>query len=101
MDKIKILWADDELDFLKSHITYLEDKGYSVQTVSNGQDAVDKINEEAFDVVFLDESMPGLTGLETLQEIKKIKSSLPCVLITKNEEEDLMEDWLADSRLFD
>jgi CheY-like chemotaxis protein len=95
MEKIKILWADDELDFLKSHITYLEDKGYSVQSVSNGNDAIDKVLEESFDVVFLDESMPGLTGLETLQEIKKIKSSLPCVLITKNEEEDLMEDAIG------
>lgn len=95
MDKIKILWADDEIDFLKSHITYLEEKGYSVQSVSNGRDALDKVQEESFDVVFVDESMPGLTGLETLSEIKKIKSSLPVVLITKNEEEDLMEDAIG------
>ena len=95
MEKIKILWADDEVDFLKSHITYLEDKGYSVQSVSNGQDALDKAIEESFDVIFLDESMPGMSGLETLQEIKKIKSNLPIVLITKNEEEDLMEEAIG------
>ena len=95
MEKIKILWADDEVDFLKSHITYLEDKGYSVQSVSNGRDALDKVMEESFDVVFLDETMPGLSGLETLSEIKKINSSLPIVLITKNEEEDLMEDAIG------
>jgi len=95
MEKIKILWADDELDFLKSHITYLEDKGYSVQSVSNGQDAIDKVLEESFDVIFLDESMPGLSGLETLQEIKRNRSNLPIVLITKNEEEDLMEDAIG------
>lgn len=95
MDKIKILWADDEVDFLKSHITYLEDRGYQVLAVSNGQDALDQIEIENFDVVFLDESMPGLSGLETLQEIKKIKHSIPIVLITKNEEEDLMEEAIG------
>lgn len=95
MDKVKILWADDEVDFLKSHITYLEDKGYQVHSVSNGQDALDKVQEENYDVVFLDESMPGLSGLETLQEIKKIKNTIPIVLITKNEEEDLMEDAIG------
>lgn len=95
MDKIKILWADDEVDFLKSHITYLEGKGYEVHTVTNGRDALDKVREEPYDVVFLDESMPGLTGLETLSEVKKIHSNLPVVLITKNEEEDLMEDAIG------
>ncbi|MFY7860854.1 MAG: response regulator, partial [Chitinophagales bacterium] len=95
MENIKILWADDEIDFLKSHITYLEEKGYSVQAVTNGRDALDKVREEVFDVVFLDESMPGLTGLETLSEIKKMKSNIPVVLITKNEEEDLMEDAIG------
>lgn len=74
MEKIRILWADDEVDFLKSHITYLEDRGYQVVAVSNGQDALDQVQEENFDVVFLDESMPGLSGLETLQEIKKVKT---------------------------
>jgi CheY-like chemotaxis protein len=95
MEKIRILWADDEVDFLKSHITYLEDRGYQVVAVSNGQDALDQVQEENFDVVFLDESMPGLSGLETLQEIKKVKNSIPIVLITKNEEEDLMEEAIG------
>lgn len=95
MEKIKILWADDEIDFLKSHITYLEEKGYNVQSVSNGQDALDKVLEEPFDIIFLDESMPGLSGLETLQEIKKVRQNIPIVLITKNEEEDLMEDAIG------
>lgn len=95
MGKIRILWADDEVDFLKSHITYLEERGYEVKAVSNGQDALDLFQEEKFDVVFLDESMPGLSGLETLQEIKKLKNSVPIVLITKNEEEDLMEEAIG------
>ena len=95
MEKIRILWADDEVDFLKSHITYLEDRGYHVVAVSNGQDALDQVQEENFDVVFLDESMPGLSGLETLQEIKKVKNNIPIVLITKNEEEDLMEEAIG------
>jgi CheY-like chemotaxis protein len=94
-DKIKILWADDEKDFLKSHIVYLTEKGYDVKSVSNGLDALDKMEEEPFDVIFLDESMPGLTGLETLQKIKLLRPNIPVVLITKNEEEDLMEDAIG------
>ena len=84
MSKIKILWADDEIDLLKPQIMYLESKGYDVTSVSNGLDAIDKVKEEDFDVVFLDESMPGLTGLETLPKIKDIKKFLPIVMITKN-----------------
>lgn len=95
MSKIKILWADDEIDLLKPQIMYLESKGYDVTSVSNGLDAIDKVKEEDFDVVFLDESMPGLTGLETLPKIKDIKKFLPIVMITKNEEEDLMEDAIG------
>ena len=95
MEKIRILWADDEVDFLKSHIIYLEDKGYQVSSVSNGNDAIQMIKEEPFDIIFLDESMPGLSGLETLQEIKRIKPNIPVVLITKNEEEDLMEEAIG------
>jgi DNA-binding NtrC family response regulator len=95
MEKIRILWADDEVDFLKSHIIYLEDKGYQVSSVSNGNDAIQMTKEEPFDIIFLDESMPGLSGLETLQEIKRIKPNIPVVLITKNEEEDLMEEAIG------
>ena len=79
------------VDFLKSHIMYLEERGYKVKSTTNGQDAIDKVIEEPFDLIFLDESMPGLSGLETLQELKKIRPNIPVVLVTKNEEEDLME----------
>lgn len=95
MNKIKILWADDEIDLLKPQIMYLETKGYTVTPVNNGLDAIDKVKEEDFDVVFLDESMPGLTGLETLPKIKAVKKFLPVVMITKNEEEDLMEEAIG------
>ena len=95
MSKIKILWADDEIDLLKPQIMYLESKGYEIIPVSNGQDAIDKVKEEEIDIVFLDESMPGLSGLETLPKIKEIKQHLPVVMITKNEEEDLMEDAIG------
>ncbi|MGB0885726.1 MAG: response regulator, partial [Chitinophagales bacterium] len=95
MSKIKILWADDEIDLLKPQIMYLESKGYHITPVTNGLDAIDKVAEEDFDVVFLDESMPGLTGLETLPKIKDLKKFLPIVMITKNEEEDLMEEAIG------
>lgn len=95
MSTIKILWADDEIDLLKPQIMFLENKGYEVIPVTNGQDAIDKVNELELDVVFLDESMPGLSGLETLPKIKAIKNHLPIVMITKNEEEDLMEDAIG------
>jgi CheY-like chemotaxis protein len=95
MSKVKILWADDEIDLLKPQIMFLESKGYEVIPVTNGQDALDKVKEMDLDVVFLDESMPGLSGLETLPKIKQIKQHLPIVMITKNEEEDLMEDAIG------
>lgn len=93
---IKILWADDEIDLLKPQLFFLEKKGYTVTTVSNGHDALDALAEETdIDVVFLDESMPGLTGLETLARVKKINASLPVVMITKNEAENLMEEAIG------
>ena len=95
MDKIKILWADDEIDLLKPQLFFLEKKGYEVVTVSNGHDAIDLFQQENIDVVFLDESMPGLTGLETLAKIKEINSIVPIVMITKNEEEDIMEQAIG------
>lgn len=95
-NNIKILWADDEIDLLKPQLFFLEKKGYEVTTVSNGHDALDVINDnERIDVVFLDESMPGLTGLETLSKIKEIKSNIPIVMITKNEAENLMEEAIG------
>lgn len=95
MTKTYILWADDEIDFLRPHILLLEGRGYRVKTVSNGNDAVDSFKNEQFDLVFLDENMPGLTGLETLTILKSINPTVPTVLITKNEEEHLMEEAIG------
>lgn len=95
-NNIKILWADDEIELLKPQLFFLEKKGYEVITVSNGHDALDVIDEDSeVDVVFLDESMPGLTGLETLSQIKKKKAHIPIVMITKNEAENLMEEAIG------
>ncbi len=96
MSKIKILWADDEIELLKPQLFFLEKKGYEVVTVTNGHDALDTFDEDkTIDVVFLDESMPGLTGLETLMKIKEKNSLIPIVMITKNEEENLMEEAIG------
>lgn len=95
MNNINILWVDDEIEVLKPQIIFLETKGYNVISVTNGQDALDKCREEPIDLVFLDESMPGMSGLETLTEIKAINNNLPVVMITKNEEEDLMEEAIG------
>ncbi len=86
----KILWADDEIDLLQPYIIFLEEKGYSVTTATNGKDAIDLCQNEVFDIIFLDENMPGLSSLETLTEIKAIHPNIPMVMITKSEEEDLM-----------
>lgn len=96
MDKVKILWADDEIDLLKPQMLFLQQKGYEVVTVTNGHDALEECEQQKdFDVVFLDESMPGLTGLETLTRIKEIYPSLPVVMITKNEAEHIMEEAIG------
>lgn len=96
MEKVRILWADDEIDLLKPQILFLQNKGYDVTTVSNGYDAIEECdNNRDFDVVFLDESMPGLTGLETLSKIKGQYPNLPVVMITKNEAENVMEEALG------
>ncbi len=95
MDKIKILWADDEIDLLKPHIIFLEQKGYGVVTANNGDDVIDIIKGDIFDIVFLDENMPGMSGIETLAEIKKMQPSLPVVMITKSEEESIMEEAIG------
>ena len=96
MEKIRILWADDEIDLLKPQLMFLEKKGYEVTTVTNGYDALEEFEEQKdFDVVFLDESMPGITGLETLAKIKNISPHLPVVMITKNEEENVMEEAIG------
>ncbi|MBI1183969.1 PglZ domain-containing protein [bacterium] len=95
MRKIKLLWADDEIDLLKPHIMLLEQKGYAVDTAVSGSEAIEMVEENLYDVIFLDENMPGLTGLETLAEIKKNHASLPVVMITKSEEEYLMDDAIG------
>lgn len=90
MKKDKILWADDEIDLLKAHILFLEAKGYEVVCVNNGADALVACSEQHFDIIFLDENMPGMSGLETLSKIKEVDNIVPVVMITKSEEEDLM-----------
>jgi CheY-like chemotaxis protein len=95
MDPIKILWVDDEIDLLKPHILFLEKKNYKVTTFNNGRDAVDAFEEGNYDIVFLDENMPGMSGLETLSEMKEKKSSTPMIMITKSEEEYIMEEAIG------
>ncbi len=91
----RILWADDEIDQLKPHIIFLENKGFEIVPVTNGDDAVTLINERVFDIVFLDEQMPGMDGLATLNKIKLLQPSLPVIMITKSEEESIMEDAIG------
>jgi CheY-like chemotaxis protein len=91
----KILWVDDEIESLQSQKLFLENKGYEVQTLTNGFDAIDYIKENPVDVVLMDESMPGITGLETLAKIKEVNQSIPVVLITKNETENVMDDAIG------
>ena len=85
-----LLWADDEMELLRPHLLFLEKKGYEVVTVTNGTDAIEECRQHTFDLVLLDEMMPGLTGLETLQRIKEIQPTVPIVMVTKSEEEDIM-----------
>lgn len=91
----KILWVDDEIDLLKPHIIFLEQKGYEVLTANDGSEALDLIKENDLDIVFLDENMPGLTGIETLERMKLRSPSLPVVMITKSEEESIMEEAIG------
>lgn len=91
----QILWADDEIENLRSQILFLEEKGFEVTPVTNGEDAISIIREHKFDLVFLDEHMPGMDGLDTLNRIKQERPVLPVVMITKNEEESIMEDAIG------
>lgn len=95
MDQITILWADDEIDLLKPHILFLEDKGYSVIPVTSGDEALDELAEHPIDLVFLDENMPGLSGLDTLSFIKEKYPQTPVIMITKSEEEHIMDEALG------
>ena len=93
--EIKILWVDDEIDLLKPYVLFLQEKGFIVSTCHNGDDALNRIEKEYFDLVFLDENMPGLSGLETLSYIKLIRPNVPIVMISKSEEENLMDDAIG------
>ena len=95
MSNINILWVDDEIDLLKPHILFLEQKNYNVTTCQSGTEALEILEDNAFDIVFLDENMPGLTGIETLSEIKSKRNNLPVVMITKSEEEYIMEEAIG------
>ena len=90
-----LLWVDDEIELLKAHIIFLQKKGYEVDTVSNGTDAIDKCANTTYDLILLDEMMPGLTGLETLQKIKEIQPATPIVMVTKSEEENIMDQAIG------
>jgi len=95
MSDIKVLWVDDEIDLLKPHILFLEKRNYNVTTAQSGTEALEEIKKTNFDIVFLDENMPGLTGIETLTELKEYQASLPVVMITKSEEEYIMEEAIG------
>ncbi|MDE5585582.1 MAG: response regulator, partial [Muribaculaceae bacterium] len=91
----KILWADDEIDLLKPHIMFLKNKGYDIVTVSNGQDALDTLDGGGISLVLLDENMPGLSGLETLARINQSHPDVPVIMITKSEEENIMNQAIG------
>ena len=95
MERISVLWADDEIDLLKPHILFLKEKGYDVLTATSGDEALELVEKNNFSVVLLDENMPGITGLETLNRLKSKHSDLPVIMITKSEEEHLMEDAIG------
>jgi len=95
MGSIRILWADDEIEMLKPHIMYLEGKGYIVDAVVSGDEAVEMVMENHYDIIFLDEQMPGISGIEALEKIKKHSANIPVVMITKSEEESIMEDAIG------
>ena len=91
MRKIRILWTDDEVEALRPHIFFLREKGYDIDTCSNGNDTIDLVRQNMYDLIFLDEHMPGLSGIETLKLIREVRTDIPVVMITKSEEEDIME----------
>ena len=91
MQNGKLLWVDDEIDLLRAHIIFLENKGYSVDTATNGTDALEMCREKQYDLIMLDENMPGLSGLEVLMQIKEFLPATPVVMVTKSEEENIMD----------
>ncbi len=95
LKKVKILWVDDEIEYLRPHVLFLEEKGFKVEVTTNGNDALAILADNRFDLVFLDENMPGLSGLETLSRMKELRPALPVVMITKSEEEDIMDQAIG------
>lgn len=91
----KLLWVDDEIELLRAHIIFLEKKGYEVTKATNGADAIDLCTQQSFDLILLDEHMPGLSGLQTLSRIKQVEPTTPIVMVTKSEEEDIMEQAIG------
>ena len=91
----KILWIDDQIELLNSHIIFLSEKGYRIDTCTNGSDALEKIIETRYEAILLDENMPGMNGIETLKQIKKINRNLKVIMITKSEEENIMEEAIG------
>jgi len=92
----KILWIDDEIEHLKPHILFLEEKGYKISIADNGQNGIAKSKEEVFDLVLLDQFMPGIDGIEVLKEIKEQNPVLPVIMITKSDEEWLMDEAISE-----
>ena len=92
---ISILWIDDEIELLKPHIIYLEGKGYNVTPVNSGNEALEILENQKYTLIFLDENMPGLSGLDTLTKIKESNPTIPVIMITKNEEESIMEEAIG------
>lgn len=95
MRKFRILWTDDEIEALKPHIIFLEDKGYEIDTCSNGNDTIDLVRKYSYDLIFLDENMPGLSGMETLRLIREVRTDIPVVMVTKSDEEEIMEEAIG------
>ena len=95
MSAYKLLWVDDEIELLKAHVMFLEKKGYEVDTVTNGYDALERCGEVQYDLILLDENMPGLNGLETLARIKEVLPTTPVVMVTKSEEENIMNQAIG------
>ena len=91
----RLLWVDDEIDMLRPHILFLEKKDYEVTTATNGPDALDLCQQQNFDLILLDENMPGLSGLDTLMRLKEVAPTIPVVMVTKNEEEDIMDQAIG------
>jgi len=95
MQPIELLWIDDEIDLLEAHIIFLNQKGYQVTKAHSGQDALSLLKDSSFNIVLLDENMPGMSGIEVLSEIKQVHPGLPVIMITKSEEENIMEEAIG------